>query len=86
MPNPRNPAPVSLSYNLRSARSICRTPACKAPTRNTQSERAARKASETKDADRCTARADKANKHRKQAERFVEEVGEVITRKRVVAA
>jgi hypothetical protein len=39
-----------------------------------------------KDAERRAARADKANKHRKQAERFVEEVGEVPTRKRVVGA
>ena len=30
--------------------------------------------------------ADKANKHRKQAKRFVEEVGEVTTRKRVAGA
>ena len=40
-----------------------------------------------KDAERRTACADtKASKHRKQAERFVEEVGEVTTRKRVVGA
>ena len=39
-----------------------------------------------KDAERRAARADKANKHRKQAERVVEEVGEVPTRKRVVGA
>ena len=44
-------------------------------------ERAARKASETKDAERRTACAAKvANKHRKEAERVVEEVVEVPAR------
>ena len=67
---------LSPSQNLRSVRGICGTPACK-----TQSERA------VKDAERREARADKANRYRKQAERFVEEVGDVTTRrKRVVGA
>ena len=39
-----------------------------------------------KDAERRSACADKASKHRKQAERFVEDVGEVTTRERVVGA
>jgi hypothetical protein len=72
MPNLRNPAPLSPSQNVRSARGICRTPACK-----TQLERAARKASEMKDSESRAALAEKAIKHREQAERFVEEVGEV---------
>ena len=40
-------------------------------------ERAARKASEMKDSESRAALAEKAIKHREQAERFVEEVGEV---------
>ena len=39
-----------------------------------------------KDAERHAALADKANKHRKQAKKFVEEVGEATTRKQVVGA
>jgi hypothetical protein len=70
MPNPQNPAPSLLSQNLRSARGVCGTPSgWKTPVRETPSERAARKASETKDAERRAARAAKvAIKHRKEAE------------------
>ena len=81
MPNPRNPAPSSPSQNLRSARDVRGT-----PLRKTPSEWAARKARETKDAERRAAHAAKANKHRKEAERVVEEVAEVTMRKRVVGA
>ena len=55
MPNPRNPAPSSLSQNLLSARGVRGTP----PARKTPSEQAARKASETKDAGRRAERAAK---------------------------
>jgi len=81
MPNPRSPAISSPSQNLRSARGFRRTPA-----RETPSERAARKASERKAAERRAALAAKADKHRKEAGRVVEEVAVVPTRKRIVGA
>jgi hypothetical protein len=88
MPNLWNPAPSLPSQNLRSARGVRGTPSGRiTPVCETPSERAARKASETKDAERHAARAAKvANKHRKEAERVVEEVAEVTGRERVVGA
>ena len=68
MPNPRNLAPALLpSQSLRSAaRGVHGRPARKTPVRETPSERAARKASEAKDAERRAARSAKATNHRKE--------------------
>jgi hypothetical protein len=82
-----DPAPLLPSQTLRSARGVRGTPACKTTVRETPSERAARKASGTKDAERCAAGAAKvAYKNRKEAKRVVEEVVEVTMRKRVLGA